>query len=104
MPSNRTVLTDGTGAWFDMGKATVYREDTRWDGSNHISCATGSQWDHELLYKTAGGRWILHRWSQWQGSNDTYVAIDNSSAAVWLILNGHDSETLSAEIASLEIA
>lgn len=42
-----------------------------WNGSNHISQATGSQWEHESLLRTAGGWWVLHRWSQWQGVSPT---------------------------------
>ena len=53
--------------WFDRSTAESWGEDTRWDGSNHVSIATGSQWDHEQLYQTAGGRFVLYRWSQWQG-------------------------------------
>ena len=46
--------------WFDRDAAKGrYDEDTRWDGSNHVSVATGSQWDHEMLYRTPQDRWVL---------------------------------------------
>jgi len=85
----RQVLTDGTGRWFDLDKATKYEEATSWNGRNRISVATGSQWDHEALYLTESGRWIKHWWSQWQGSADQWLEISPEEAATWLIRNGH---------------
>ena len=76
--------------WFDDEKAVTFKEDRHWDGSNWISIATGSQWNHQDLYRTAGGRWVLHHWSQWQGSRDWYEFISDERAREWLILNGHD--------------
>lgn len=69
----RINVSDGT--WFNEETATEYPENTYWNGNNHISLATGSQWDHELLYCTKGGAWVLHRWSQWQGSGASYERI-----------------------------
>lgn len=83
----RRVLDDGR--WFDSSKAEEFEESTWFDGHNHISRATGDQWAHETLYRTAGGRWILHSWSQWQGSNESYEEISNEHAARWLVLNEH---------------
>ncbi len=62
----RTVLTEGSGRWFDASKAQAWEERTEWDGSNHISLATGSQWDHERLYRTAKGEWTVQCWPQLQ--------------------------------------
>ena len=53
----RQALTDGTGRWFDLDAAKRFDEATIWDGRNRISLATGSQWDHEALYRT--GQWPL---------------------------------------------
>lgn len=100
----RIALTDGTGRWFDKDKAKAYEEDTRWNGNNHISRATGSQWEHEILYRTASGIWILHSWSQWQGSSETYAEISDSEAASWFSRNGDDPpEECSSEHAALEV-
>ena len=76
--------------WFDEAKAEEFKEATRWDGSNHISIATGSQWDHQALYRTAGGRWVLHRWSQWQGRPETYQFVTEKEAETWLLANSED--------------
>jgi hypothetical protein len=86
----RTQLTDGSGRWFNKAKATRWDEGTRWNGNNHISLATGSQWDHEELFRTDSGQFILHSWSQWQGSSEGYEFIDSASAVVWLATNDRD--------------
>ena len=77
--------------WFDRDKATPYEEETRHDGNNFISVATGSQWEHEKLYKTASENWVFHSWSQWQsGNREVYELIPFADAVKWLVKNGHD--------------
>lgn len=76
--------------WFDRNKAERFAEATRWDGNNHISIATGSQWDHQELYHTAGGRWVLYFWSQYQGHPCGYRFVGDDRAREWLLLNDHD--------------
>ena len=95
---SRVTLTDDSGRWFD-DDCTCFDESTRWNGNNHISCATGSQWNHEALYYTRSGRWVLYAWSQWQGSLPTYCSIDESEAVAWLIQQEYfDPEGLPAPI------
>jgi hypothetical protein len=77
--------------WFDLESADSWDEGTRWDGSNHVSLATGGQWEHERLFRTAGGRWVLNHWSQWQGTRETYRFIDVDQARDWLIRSEYDS-------------
>ena len=100
----RIALTDQSGRWFDRSKAECYEEESLWNGNNHISCATGSQWGHEELYRTASGRWILHNWSQWQGSTPSYTEIDDEEAAVWFSRQGMEvPERLASAQAVLEV-
>ena len=100
----RIALTDGTGRWFETGSAETFAQETWWDGKNQISCATGSQWEHQELYRTTGGRWVLHSWSQWQGSKPTYAEISNAEAAKWLVQNEHEPHGACAEeFAALEL-
>lgn len=79
----------GDGQWFNRKTAKRYNEDTYWDGNNWISSITRSQWSHECLYQTKGGRWILRSWSNWQGTTDNYTPICESDAHQWLVDNGH---------------
>ena len=76
--------------WFDDEKAEKFIEARNWDGSNMISVATGSQWNHEALYRTAGGRWVLNAWSQYQGTLESYTYVSDRKAETWLLLNEHD--------------
>jgi len=87
------VVEDGVlVGWFDQEKAEEYTEGCRWDGNNNISLATGTQWDHEVLYRTAGGRWVLHSWSQWQGSIPTFEFVGDTAAREWLLRNERDED------------
>lgn len=100
----RQALTDGSGRWFYPSLAERYQESTTFDGSNHISDATGEQWAHQELYRTAGKSWILHSWSQWQGSTPSWEAITAEEAAAWLIRNGHEPpKSLADETSALEV-
>ena len=93
------------GGWYDPDKAETWEEGTRWDGRNHVSLATGSQWDHEELHRTAKGVWVLRRWSQWQGSRETHERIDAEAAAEWLVRNGREPPAeLAEEVAAAEAA
>jgi hypothetical protein len=98
----RRVLTDGR--WFDEDKAERFKEDLRWNGSNHISRATGSQWEHEALFRTASGKWIINHWSQWQGGCDEYYEVSNEEAAAWLVANEYEPhKACVAEYEALEV-
>jgi len=101
----RQALTDGTGRWFDLDKAERFEVATFWDGRNRISLATGSQWDHECLYRTVSGRWIKHWWSQWQGTVDRWEEISEAEAAAWLVRNEWDPEEagLGEQVRGLEL-
>lgn len=93
----------GNGKWFDDDKATKWSESTTWNGNNHISDATGSQWDHEAVYRTAKGTWVLHAWSQWQGSRPSYRTIDEATAIEWLIANRHHDAVPAPALAAAEV-
>jgi len=84
-------LEDGTV--IDTEKAKDFWEEaTDWDGRNHISRPTGSQWEHERLYLSARGRYYVESWSQWQGSISSIEVLDSEQAARWLILNDHEND------------
>lgn len=81
----RIALEDG--GWFNEASAVKFGEATYWNGNNHISTATGSQWEHEALFYTKSGSWVLNEWSQRQGSRETYEKISEARAIAWLIKN-----------------
>lgn len=94
----------GNGSWFDLEKATKYDEATWWDGSNYVSKATGSKTEHECLYRTVKGKWVLNSWSQWQGTVETWEVISQDEAARWLSRNDCDFPVeLESKLADLEI-
>lgn len=100
---NRQPLTDESGTWFDLDTAESFDEDTWWNGNNHISSATASQWEHERLYRTKSKRWVLRHWSQWQGTAETWEEIDDAAAAAWLVRNDDTHPDVTEEIVVLEI-
>lgn len=99
---NRQPLDDG--GWFDLDTAQSWDETTTYNGNNHVSDATGSQWEHETLYRSDKGAWILEHTSQWQGRLPTWRRVDPAEAAEWLIRCGHDvPEELADAAAELEV-
>ncbi len=92
------------GGWFDLDDATRYVEDTYFDGHNHISSATGSQWVHEALYCTRRGAYVLEQWSQREDHATRWTRITAADAAQWLVANGHDAPAPLADAqAALEV-
>ena len=93
------------GGWIDLDTAKKFVEDRNWDGHNHISVNTGSQWDHEVLYRSKGGVYVLQSWSQRQGSQDTWQRISVNEAVEWLLRNDYDptSQAEEAIAARLEV-
>lgn len=65
-------------------------EDTTFDGHNNISVPTGSQWNHETLYRSRRGLYYIVHTSQWQGSRPYAEWVSPEQAAVWLLTNGHE--------------
>jgi len=92
-------LEDGTLVDTDKAQAS-WDEALDWDGRNHISRASGDQFTHETLYKSAKGRYYVVHSSQWQGSRDHAEEISPKKAAKWLIHN--DCEELPEDLAKLE--
>lgn len=79
---NRKAINGG--GWFDDDRAVLVSEErTHFDGQNHVSEATGSQWEHQRLLRTAKGQYLLHSWSQWQGSGEAFARLSEQEAAEW---------------------
>ncbi len=90
------------GVIVDTDKAKKsWEEDTRWNGRNRVSVATGSQWEHQELHLSAKGNYYIESWSQWQGSTPSCEFVSAEQAAHWLLANNHD---LPADLAHFEEA
>ena len=75
------------GAIVDTDNANkVWEEDTIWNGNNHIGKATGSQWEHQTLYKSRKGRYYIEYESDWEGSHPHVEWVSREKAARWLLL------------------
>ena len=81
-------MEDGTVINTDKASGQ-WAEATDWNGSNHISRATGDQWVHQELYRSRKGRYYLIHSSQWQGSQDHAEWISPQEATRWLLANDH---------------
>lgn len=86
---NRIALTDNSGKWFDMDKTTEFKNRYFWDGYNNVSKSAGKH-NHESIYRTANGKWVLEFTSQWQDINDSYTELDDEEAAAWFMKNEYD--------------
>jgi hypothetical protein len=85
----------------DVGNATAcYEEATDWNGSNHISRPTGSQWEHETLYRSAKARYYIVRTSNMEGNLPSAEYVTPEQAAAWLTLNEHPIPPELAEAAA----
>lgn len=74
------------GIVVDTNKASdTWEEKCDWDGRNFISRATGSQWEHETLYRSRKGRYYLESSSQYQGTRPSAYWIEPEAAASWLL-------------------
>lgn len=89
--SKYSILQDnGSLIIFNTEKACAeYEEAKDWDGRNNISRATGSQWEHEAMYKSSKGRWYIENWSDWQGSLPSARHVSEAEACAWLLKNDH---------------
>jgi len=67
-----------------------WKEDKNWDGNNWISVATGSQWQHERLYRSKKGRYYIEHTSNYQGSREYAEWVSQRAAVVWLLSNDHE--------------
>ncbi|MGD9826039.1 hypothetical protein [Desulfobacter sp.] len=86
------VTITETGQTIDLAGAESFVE--AMDENNVYSLATGNPDDHEKLFRTPGGRWIVNAWTGMQRPTK-WREIDHETALAWLALNGiKPSETI----------
>jgi hypothetical protein len=76
-----------------------WNERREFNGNNHISVHTGSQWGHQTLYCSKKGRYYVEHESDWQGSTAHVEWVSPQEATRWLLLN---ESPLPADLAHLE--
>lgn len=101
----KRIAINGTkGAWFDAEKAKKYEEESFLCGSSYVSKATGSVHEHEALYITKGGVYIL---CSERGYFESYVLISKAEAAQWFCSQSFSDEdipeNLKDEVMGLEV-
>jgi hypothetical protein len=84
---SRYRMEDGTVV-DTVNAAQSWKEGTRFDGHNHVSTATGSQWSHQMLHRSRKGRYWIECTSQWQGSSPHAEWVSPQEAARWLLTQG----------------
>jgi hypothetical protein len=90
----------GDGKVVDTEKAKdEWREARDFDGRNMISRATGDQWHHETLFRSASGRYYIVHDSDFQGSRPCARWVSREEAARWLLLM---DEELPEDLRALE--
>jgi hypothetical protein len=90
------------GSVVDTAKARrTWKEDSYHNGSNFISKATGSEWEHQWLHQSTRGRYYIEAWSQRQGGRSVAYWVSSREAATWLRSQGHDD--LPADLACIDV-
>jgi hypothetical protein len=85
----RYRMDDGTIV--DTEKSTRrWGEERDHDGHNFISRATGSQWEHQTLFRSRRGRYYIVHTSDWEGSMPHAEWVSPEEATRWLLLNEHE--------------
>lgn len=93
---------DIEGSIVDTSKASrCWSEDTYFDGRDQISVNTGSEWEHQTLYRSRKGRYYIVSSSAWQGTARTAEWVSPQEATRWLLLN---KEELPADLKEYEEA
>lgn len=83
------LMEDGTIVNTKLSKE-YWTEGSRWNGHNYISLATGSQWEHQRLYKSNKGRYYIEYTSDFSNMASRAEWIDPTRACAWLLANDHD--------------
>ena len=89
----KTFLTDNSARWFDLDASKTFREAVVVHEGAVISRATGNSWEHETLYLTQGGSFIICFSNDHTDlanlSEPQYEEWGEKKAIQWLIANGH---------------
>lgn len=73
-------------------------ERTVFDGRNHISVPTGSQWEHQELFRSKRGRYYIVHSSDWQGARAHAEFVSPQEACRWLLENSYGGKEIPADL------
>lgn len=81
--------------WFDDSRASSWTEAVDWDGSNMQGRSSGipREFGGQVLWRTAGGRWVLETDARGYFSGDlTRRFVSATEARDWLLRNDQDED------------
>lgn len=94
----KITLTDNSGRWFDVDEAKRWDEaGVNADDGTPISLATGNSWEHETLFLTRAGTFIIHYLSERNPTLASFVEYDDKKGIQWLLKNGYPDEAAKLE-------
>lgn len=89
----KITLFDGTGRWFDIDSAKKFDERGMLaDDGTFVSLATGNSWEHETLYLTTNGTYVMFFADDRNPSLSQFVEYDAEKAVQWLLQNAYPDE------------
>ncbi|HMJ95443.1 MAG TPA: hypothetical protein VK486_06300 [Thermoleophilaceae bacterium] len=91
----RSNTETGTAAdlrvgYFDSERAQYWNGNKEWDGRNQIDVNTREADRGQGIYLTAGRRWVLRAWTNWDCEMTGHAFVTPEEASAWLLFNGHD--------------
>lgn len=100
---DKVSLTDNSGRWFDKDSAKEWREAVILaDDGTPVSMATRNSWEHETLYLTKAGSFVMWFFNEHNHSLSQYVEWDEDKAAKWLLANGHNDDVVKLDLTNQE--
>jgi hypothetical protein len=100
---NKASLADNSGRWFDIDSAREWPESVMLasDGTP-VSRASGNSWEHETLYLTSHGSFVMHFFDEHNPSLSQFVECDPKKAVKWLLSNGYNDDVAKLDLANEE--
>lgn len=81
--------------YFYTEKARRFDDGQQWDGRNFTGIVSGSQWVDEMLFRTAGGRWVHNTDATRHGNGpDEYEFYTPEQARDWLLRTRSNDEAV----------
>lgn len=90
---SKITLNANSGRWFDLDSAKRWDEARVYaDDGTPISLATQNSWEHETLFLTRAGRFIMHCLDEHNPSLASFVEYSLEKSVDWLLKNGYPDD------------